>query len=163
MHVINLYDSVQSSPCQSRYNVLVIYSSMSLCKYIYVQPICPYVGTSMCTMSPFVLPICHVMSLGSYESNLLTNSQRLSLFLYPQRVTLCPFPIVHTLNLCPGQLKNTNAIQCSFFLCLYRQCDQIGRFLKVLGDMVSSKSSPNRYMVYFWAKAKSSIFNVKLL
>ena len=117
----------------------------------------------MCTMSPFVLPICHVMSLGSYESNLLTNSQRLSLFLYPQRVTLCPFPIVHTLNLCPGQLKNTNAIQCSFFLCLYRQCDQIGRFLKVLGDMVSSKSSPNRYMVYFWAKAKSSIFNVKLL
>ena len=51
----------------------------------------------------------------------------------------------------------------SFSLCLYQQCDQIGQFVKVLGDMVSSKSSPNRYMVYFWAKAKSSIFNVKLL
>ena len=34
----------------------------------------------------------------------------------------------------------------------YGQCDQIGRFLKVLGDKICYKSSPNNYQIFglFW-------------
>ena len=42
------------------------------------------------------------------------------------------------------------------------QCDQIGRFLKVLGLHGFYQKLP-KYMVNFWAKVKSNIFHVKVL
>ena len=35
-----------------------------------------------------------------------------------------------------------------FLVISYEQCDQIGRFLKVLGDIVSIKSSPNAWWIF---------------
>ena len=43
-----------------------------------------------------------------------------------------------------------------------RQCDQIGLFLKVLGDIVSIKSSPNAWW-NFWPIWKATTFHIKLL
>ena len=43
-----------------------------------------------------------------------------------------------------------------------KQCDQIGRFLKVLGDKDSIKSTQNAWR-FFWANVKSNFFHSKLL
>ena len=41
-----------------------------------------------------------------------------------------------------------------------RQCDQIGRFFKVLGIMVSIKSSPDTWCIFgLWWKAKLFMLN----
>ena len=40
---------------------------------------------------------------------------------------------------------------------------EFGQFLKVFGDMVSIKASPNAFLVIFWAKEKSNTFHGNLL
>ena len=42
----------------------------------------------------------------------------------------------------------------------YAQCDQIGRFLKVLGDMVSIKSIPNAWCIWVTFEKIGLLFNL---